>query len=833
MLKGEVQNTSHNPLQSRWLDRMLQDLRYALRVLAKSPAFTCITVLTLGLGIGANAALFSVVKGVLLNPLPFPDAGNLVALHESKPNFESGSISYVNFRDWQKDNHTFEAMAVARPSAYIMTGLGASEQILSEFVSEDFFPLLGVHPLIGRTFTRADEEVGAAPVVLISEGLWRRKFGASQEVLGKTITLDKRNYTIVGVIAAGFHLRIPAFRERDIYVPFGQWNNPLFLKRGAGLGVHGIGRLKQGVSVQQARADLATVTRNLGLAYPDTNQGVGAKVVPLKQTMVGGVQPILLTLFGAALCVLLIACVNVTNLSLARSSARAREFAVRAALGASRLRVLQQVLTESVLLGLAGGCLGAIIAAWATQAALTSMPLELPRSEEIRFDPQVLIFTAVISLVAGILFGLTPALKTSGIRVQVALKEAAPGLIGARYRAQRVFVVVEMALALVLLTSAGLMVRSLIRLWNVDPGFNPHNVLTYALTLPPSLASEGPQKMRAAIREYDDRVRSIPGISAASQTWGAIPMGGDDEQLFWIEGQPKPASDKDMSWAIDYIVEPDYLNVMGLRLLQGRFLREQDDESSRRVVVIDDVFKAKHFPGENPIGKHIFLNTDGTTAEIVGVVAHVKQWGLDTDDSQSVRAQLYLAGMQMPDSFLSMSPGGNVIVRAKNVSPDLFASIRESSQKKSEEVVFGAQTMHELIAQSVAERTFSMYLLAVFAALSLLLASVGIYGVISYVVGQRTREIGIRIAIGAQPLDVLWLVLGQAARMAGVGVALGFVIALGLTRLLSSLLFSVRATDPLTFVATALLLSLIALLGCYVPARRASRTDPMLALRYE
>ena len=817
------------------METVLQDLRYGFRMLTKSPGFTAVAVVTLALGIGANTSLFSVINGVLLSPLPFPQPDQLVTLHENKPNFEGGSLSYPNFRDWQKDNHTFSAIAVGRVYAFSLTGIGEAEQVGGEFVSSDFFPVLGVKPIIGRTFAPDEDQIGAGPVALISAGLWQSKFSSAPDILGKSITLDAKDYTIVGVIPANFHLVIPGFRDTKVYAPIGQWSNPLLLQRGAGLGIHGIGRLKPGVTIEQARADMEGVTRNLANTFPDTDKGVTAKLTPLKEQMIGDVRSFLLVLLAAVGFVLLIACVNVANLMLARSTSRTREFAVRAALGASQARVIRQLLTESILLALGGGGLGLLLAAWGTQAALGVLPAALPRAEQVGLDTQVLIFTAGISLLAGILFGLTPALKTSHPDLHETLKQGGRGASGTRHRTQGVFVVVEMALALVLLIGAGLTIRSLAKLWSVDPGFNPHNVLTFGLSLPPSMMGSKPDAIRAAFREFDDKLVSVPGVQAVSQTWGAVPLSGDDEQLFWLDGKPKPTHENDMNWAIDYIVEPDYLKAMGIPLLYGRFFTPQDNEHSPLVVVVDEVFAQKYFPNQNPIGKRINLNLFNQLAEIVGVVGHVKQWGLDTDAQQSLRSDLYIPCMQMPNEFVAMTASGSsVIVRAANGPVGLLDSIRHVSARMSnQQVIFGVQTMDSLISDSMASRRFSMILLALFAALALLLASVGIYGVISYVVGQRAHEIGVRMALGAQPRDILRLILGRGGKLAGLGVVVGLAAALGLTRLMTSMLYGVGATDPLTFSAVAILLTLIALAACYIPARRATRVDPVEALRYE
>jgi predicted permease len=814
---------------------LLDDLRYGLRMLRKNAGFTVVAVLTLALGIGANTALFSVVNGVLLNPLPFHDPDQLVALSESKPNFAQGSISYPNFRDWQKDNHTFSAMAIARANAFSLTGMGQAEQVNAEFVSSDFFPLLGVQPVLGRTFAPGEDQVGAGPVALISAGLWQRKFSGASDVLGKNLTLDGRDYTIVGVIPATFHLLAPSFRDSELYVPVGQWNNNWLLKRGAGLGIHGFGRLKPGVTIEQARADMNTVTHNLAVAYPDDDKGISANLVPLKHRMVGNVQPFLVLLLVAVGFVLLIACVNVANLLLARSTGRMREFAVRAALGATRTRVVRQLLTESVLLAMAGGALGLVLAAWGTRAALGVLPTALPRAEEIGLDARVLMFTIGISLIAGILFGFAPALKTSHPDLNATLKEGGRGTSAMRHRAQGVFVVTEMALALVLLIGAGLMIRSLTQLWKVDPGFSPDNVLTFGLSLPPAMMTASPDAIRSAFRQLDDKLASTPGVQAASLSWAAVPMSGDDEQLFWLDGQPKPANQNDMNWAINYVVEPDYLKVMGIPLQRGRFFTSQDNENSPLVTVVDEVFARKYFPNQDPIGKRIDVNNNDKPSEIIGVVGHVKQWGLDSDDKESLRAQFYFPCMQMPAGFIGMTPSGTtVLVRSTGAVPALLDSIRHTSeQMSSQQVIYAPQTMSEIISSSLAQQRFSMILLGAFAALALVLAGVGIYGVISYGVGQRTHEIGIRMALGAQPMHIVSLILRRGGMLALAGVALGLASALGLTRLMSSLLYGVRPTDPLTFAGVAVLLTLVALAACYIPARRATKVDPMVALRYE
>ncbi len=815
---------------------LLQDLRYALRQLGRSRGFTAVAVLTLALGIGVNSALFSVINGVLINPLPFPHPDQLVAIHENKPNFEGGSISYPNFRDWQKDNHSFSAIAVARTASFSLTGTGEAEQVKGEFVSSDFLAVLGVRPILGRSFAPDEDRVGGAPLVLVSEGFWKRKLEAGPDVLNRSLTLDGRNYSIVGVIPSSFHLLIPSFRDPAVYVPIGQWTNNLLLNRGAGLGIHGIGRLKPGVSLEQARADMRTVTEDLAAAYPDTDKGISAKLVLLKTQVVGSIQSSLLLLLAAVGFVLLIACVNVANLLLARSTGRAREFAIRIAMGATRARVLRQLLTESTLLALAGGALGLLLAHWETAALLGLLPAALPRAEEIGLDARVLLFTMTISLAAGLMFGLAPSLQASQPNLQQTLKEGGRSA-SARHHTQNIFVVAELAMALVLLIGAGLMIRSLTRLWSADPGFNPHHVLSFGLSLPPSMTTASMDAIRARFRDLDEKLASIPGVLDASMSWGAVPMDVDDEQLFWLEGQPTPASEHDMNWAVDYIVGPDYLKVMGIPLERGRFFNSQDDEHSRPVVVIDDVFARTYFPNQDAMGKRINLNNGRAQAEVVGIVGHVKQWGLDLDDSHSLRAQFYIPGMQMPDAFIAMTPSGSrELLRTDAAVPSstvLDAIRRNSQEMSSEQVLYGVRTMDDLISESLATRRFSMILLGIFAALALVLASIGIYGIISYLVERRTHEIGIRMALGADRGAVLRLVLGDGMKLALVGVSIGIAGSLALTRLMAKMLYGVSPSDPVTFLTIAALLLLIALAACYIPARRAMQVDPAIALRYD
>lgn len=817
------------------MHNFLDDLRYGMRMLARDPGFTIVAVLTLALGIGTNTAIFSVVNGVLLNPLPFPQADQLVTLHEKKPNFETGAIPYLNFVDWQNQNHTFSSIAISRGMVFILTGMGEAERLQGDFVSASFFRTLGVTPILGRDLTPEDDQFGAAPVTLISASLWKRKFGGAPDTVGKIITLGAKSCTIVGVMPASLNLRASSFQSGDVYAPITQWSNPALKNRMAALGLHGIGRLKPGITLGQAKSDLQNIAANLAAAYPDANRGTSASVLPLKQSMVGRVKPTLLVLLGAVGFVLLIACVNVANLLLARSTGRGREFAIRSALGASWSRMIRQLLTESTLLAFAGGGLGLLVTAWGTQAALELLPNALPRASEVGLDGMVLLFAAFTSMLVGILFGLIPALKSATPDLSTTLKEGGRGTTGARHGMHSAFVVVEMALALVLLVGAGLMIRTLARLWSVDTGFQSKNVLTFGVGFPPSLRTASPAAVRAYLRQLDSQIESTPNVVAVSISEGAFPMANEDDQSFWLEGQPKPAGQSEMPSALDYIVEPDYLKIMRIPLRRGRFFSTQDDEHSPAVVVVDDVLAAKYFPNQNPMGKR--LNIGDTKAEIIGVVGHVKQWGLDTDDANTLRAQIYFPFRQFPDELMpGVAAGVGVVVRTAGAPLGTVESIRRTLRDMNgEQVIFEVETMDEIISASLASRRFSMLLLGTFAALAVLLASVGIYGVNSYLVGQRTHEIGVRMALGAQRWEVLRLVIAQGARMALAGVGLGLVAALALSHLMKSysLLYGVSSNDPLTLVTLSLVLMIIALAACYIPARRATKVDPMVALRYE
>jgi putative ABC transport system permease protein len=807
---------------------MFHDMRYALRMLFKKPGFTIIVVLTLALGIGANAAIFSVVKGVLLNPLPFPHPEELVTFHQSKPNFDTGAIPYLNFVDLQRENQTFSAMAISRGAAYTLLGAGEAERVTARMVSADFFTVYGIKPALGRNFTAEDDRKGADPVAMISDRLWARKFNSASDLVDKNITLDDGSYRVIGILPASYKGTVA-----DVYVPIGAWASPALQSRTAALGIHGVGRMKPGVSVEQAQADLNRIMATLAEMYPQANKGHGSTVISLKERLVGDVQPVLLMLFAAVGLVLLIACVNVSNLMLARATGRTREFAIRAALGAGRWRLLRQSLIESTMLALVGGTAGLFIAAWGTTAAIKALPTALPRAEEISLDMRVLLFTLGISLLTGIIAGLAPALKTSQLRSSEALKESGRGASTTRARAQGAFVIAEMAMALVLLIGAGLLIRSLNALWNIDPGFKPDNVVTFSVTFPPSMRSANADASRAYMRDLSNRLNEIPGVSAASLTAAATPLVSEDDRYFWIDGQPKPTNSNDMHMALFYMVEPGYLEAMGVHLKKGRFFTNQDDERSMRVMVVDEKLAQQKFGTDDVIGKRLNMDDDGAY-EIVGVVGHVKQWSIDADDRE-LQAQMYVPLRAAPDAQVAGTGGLGVVLRAdSDINPTFLTSIRDVvQQQNNQNVISNTATMNETIADSLAQRRFAMIVLGAFAAAALLLASLGIYGVISYLVGQRTHELGIRVALGASRRQIFTLVLGHGLKMTLAGVVLGLVAAFGLTRLIRTMLYGVGATDPATFAIIAVLLTIVAVVACYLPARRATKVDPLTALRSE
>ena len=832
------------------MNTLFQDIRYSFRQLAKAPGFVFVAVLTLALGIGANTAIFSVVSGVVLNPLHFPHSDRLVSVFYDKPDFPRGSISYPAFLDWQRENHSFEGLAAYRDTDGTIRGSGPAENVRAQRISATFFSILGVKPILGRDFSAEDDRRGANATALISEGLWRRRFASDPNVIGKRLIVGDEVQTIIGVIPGSFHLNIQNFRDAELYEPIGAETDVAFFKRDSFWGTDAIGMLKPGVSLDQARQDMKHVNAGLAAAYPDIDAKIKANIMTVKEEMIGDIRPVLLVLLGAVGFVLLIACVNVANLLLARSTVRQREFSIRASLGAGQRRIVRQLLTESVLLSLTGGILGVALAKWGTVAALATVPTGgflpvIPRTDEIALDLKVFLFAFALSLLTGIFFGLAPAFKVSRASLGDMLKETARSISGHRSRAQSLLVIGEMAMALVLLVGAGLMLRTLMHLWQLSPGFDPHNVVKFGVSLPPSSATQTADAARAALRRTDADIRSVPGVESVSLSWGATPMESDNEKPFITEGQQPTSRQADLPLTLEYRVEPAYFQTMRLSLLRGRFLSDRDNEHSGRVAVIDEGFAKKYFAGQDPIGKHVSIFDFGSDPTqrvwnpftVVGVVGHIKQFGLSDDSSQRLQAELFRPAMQSSDAAIKDMPqGATVFARfGAPLTPEAaFQAIRKKLIAENDQIIISDDEDEEaVVSRSIASQRFSLALLGAFAGLALLLASIGIYGVLSYLVGQRTPEIGVRMALGAQRSDVMRMVLRDGARMTLIGAAVGIAAALGLTRLMASMLFGVKPTDPITFAGVAVVLSAIALFSCYLPARRASRVDPMVALRYE
>ena len=811
------------------MSAILQDLRFGLRMLAKNVGFTAVAVLTLALGIGANTAIFSVVNGVLLRPLPYSEPDRLVEIYERSAQISELSDSYLNFLDWEKSNRSFAGMAAYRGESFNLTSAGETEQIPGAVVTANFFSVLGVNPLEGRAITPDEDRQGASPVAMLSEGLWTRRFGRDAAILGKSVVLDGRAFTVVGIVPEDCQL----LGSAEVVTPIWQWGRRKMLEgRESHPGIRVVARLKAGVSVGQARADMENIAGNLAQTYPKTNEGLSTTVVPLKTDIVGEVRPMLLLLQAAVCFVLLIACANAANLFLARSVARRREVALRAALGASRARVIRQFLTESLLVSVAGGALGLLLASWGIAPLLAAVPGGLPRREAVGLDGSVLLFTLLVSLLTGILFGLAPALQSSRSDLRETLKEGGRSAVGGHHRTQSIFVVSEVALAVVLLAGAGLLIRTLQHLWDVNPGFDPQHVLTTRVSLSPTLPNDA-SSIRIAWRQLLGRVQSISGVKFAALTL-LIPMSGDSDNIPFSTSDQPPSLWTQMPVALTYFSTPGYLRTMGVPLLRGRDFTEQDSESSPKVVVIDEVLAEHFFPGQNPIGKQLRL-AGFAPAEIIGIAGHVKHWGLDSDDGAKIRDQVYFPFFQIPDSFMALAKTGLILVVRSDSSPlSALAAVRKQVMGPgSDQPVYDVSSMEQLVSGSVARRRFLRMVLVVFAGLALALAAIGIFGVISYSVSQRTHEIGIRVALGAKKRDVLRLVVGRGVVLTLVGVTIGAGAALGLTHFLAGMLYGVRPTDPVTYLLACLLLTGVALLASYLPVRRATRVDPMVALRYE
>jgi predicted permease len=813
-----------------------QNLRYAARSLRYTPGFTIAAVITLALGIGASTAVFSVVDGVLLHPVPFSDPDRLVALYGTyRPRFEKSSFSYPDFLDWQQQNRSFQAIAAWRTDLFTLTGRGQPEQLMGTMISAELLSILRVEPTRGRGFRREEDTLGAEPVVVIGEGFWKRRFASDPTIVGQDLTLNGRRYGVIGVMPSSVRLvNANGTFFNDVFVPIGQYDEATFRARGSQINTFGLGRLNPGVTPAQAQAEMDSIARNLEAAYPRENKGWGISVITLAEDIGGDRRTALFTLLGAVAFVLLIVCANVANLTLVRVSRRAHDLAVRMSLGANRRHVITQLLTESVLLSAVGAAGGVILAAWGTQAVLGVLPAALPAMSDIGLNWRVLTFALSLSLVTTVLVGVAPAFRAVDRDLKATLDHRGRGTT-LSYKSQRVVVIAQVALTLVLLVGAGLMLRSLQRLWSVNPGFEPQNLLTFYTSLSAD-RSATPERVRAALRELEDRVSSVPGVESTSIVTSSLPLAGHSTTTaFFRDGQPRPAAISELPLAVFQAVGVPHFRTMEIPFVRGRSFTASDDMRAPRVVIIDDQLARSVFGDSNPIGQRLRSGLFREGAEVVGVVGHVKHWGLDTDANATVRLQMYVPHAQLPDLFAQAASNiFAVVVRSTTPPARLLPAIKTAiSGFDSTQAIHTERLYADVIGTTLAPRRFSLAVLGVFAAVALLLSMVGIYGVLSYLVSQRTREIGVRVALGAGRLDVLSLILSEGGRVAIMGIGVGVALSLGMTRFIQGSLFDVSATDPLTLTAVAVLLLGVMLAACYVPASRAVRIDPAVALRAE
>jgi putative ABC transport system permease protein len=808
-----------------------QDVRYGLRMLWKSPGFTLVTVLALALGIGANTAIFSVVNTVLLRPLPFPNGERIVFMGEWSQQIPEMSVSYPNFADWRDQNTVFEQIAAFRNSNYVLTGVGEPERLDGRQVSAAFFPVLGVSPALGRNFSPQEDKPGGNPVALISHGFWQRRLGSDPTVVNKPLLLNGENYTVIGVLPQTFEWQSPV----DVFVPVGL-HADRFMDRDSHPGMYVLGLLKPGVSVEQSRTEMKAIAARLAEQYPKTNAGNSVALQSLQDQAVQDIRPALLILLAAVGFVLLIACANVANLLLARAASRSKEIAIRTALGAGRMRIIRQLLTESLLLSLLGGLLGLLFAMWGIDALLSAIPDDVPRLlvAHIGLNGRVLAFTLGISVLTGLLFGLAPALQASKSNLNESLKEGgrSGSAGGSHQRVRNVLVVIEVGVSLLLLVGAGLLIQSFMRLQQTDLGFDPANVLTLRVPLPEARYKENAQ-VANFWEELEKRVSALPGVESVGITRG-LPMNGGIESGITVEGQ-EVVDKKDITIAVNLFTSAKYFNTMNIPLLSGRYFTEQDTKDSQPVVLIDEMLATRFFPNTDPVGKRLKMGTADNQApwmQIVGVLKHVKHYS----PNEKPRVEIFTPYKQVnPQFFAAATRSMWLAVKTHLADPtSLTAAIRnEVQQIDKDQPISNVDTMENIVAATVAPQKFATWLLGLFAAVAMLLAAIGIYGVMAYSVTQRTHEIGIRMALGAGQRDVLRMVVGQGMKLALIGVACGLAGAFAATRLMTSLLFGVSATDPLTYGGVAVLLAAVALFACLIPARKATKVDPMIALRYE
>ncbi|MFZ0211800.1 MAG: ABC transporter permease [Candidatus Acidiferrales bacterium] len=824
-----LREVSHESWGWAWLEHLAQDLRFAFRMFAKNPGFMAIAVLTLALGIGANTAIFSFVYGVLLQPLPYQNPSQLIVLNETTPKVGSVSVSYPNFLDWRTQSHAFSQMAAVHSVGFNLAGVSQPESISGDAVSPNFLSMMGVRPFLGRDFDPSEEKPGAAPVVLLSYQLWQSHFAGDRNAIGRTITLDGRSFTIVGILPPNY--RAPD--KTDVLEPIGTWatSNPEATDRGDRGDMAVIGRLAPEETLARAHTEMQGIAAQLAAEYPASNDQFGVALQSIRDAFVGDVRPAVLVLFAAVMFVLLIACANVANLFLVRGAARTKEIALRTAFGASRSRIIRQMLTESFALALLGGVLGLVFAIGGIHAMTRLIPMDMLSGAVVNLNSAVLLFAGGVVVLAAFIFGLAPALHATKPDIQTELKEGGrTASAGApQNRLRGVLAIAEISLALILLVGAGLMMKSLYNLMNVNPGFRPDRVLTMEMDLRTQQYSKDPAILNFW-QQTLDRVRALPGVESAA-VGTVVPLTDSHSRGdITIEGMPLPRPG-DFPHPDYHDVSSEYVRTLGIPLLRGRTFTDADNESSQLVGMINQKLARQYFPNEDPVGKRFMFGHPDATGKkppkwitIVGEVGDTKLYGL----ANPARLEVYVPFRQDASSDM------NLLVKSAVDPTALISSIRAVvGSIDRDQPIFAISTMNQLRNDSIRTRRITLILLGAFSGLALILAAIGIYGVISYSVAQRTHEIGIRMALGAQRGDVLRMVLKQGVRIALAGVAIGFAVSIGLTRLMSSLLFSVGADDPATFAGAAVLLALVALLACYIPARRALRVDPVIALRYE
>jgi len=799
---------------------LLQDLRYGLRVLIKKPGFTAVAVLTLALGIGATTAIFSIVNSVLLRPLPYRKPDQLMVLFGKFGEDSRDTLSYPDFKDYQEQNQVLESIAAFQSQSVNLTGGDQPDRVRGGFVSADYFKVFNLEATLGRTFAKGEDQPGGERVVVVSEGLWQRRLNSDPKLDGKTLILNGEPYSVIGVLPQKF--QPPLDPDIEVWMPAPRY--PGFQPSRAARYLWGVGRIKSGVSLAQAQAEIGTIAKRIAEAYPNENAGRGVELISMQELLIREIRPALLVLLGAVALILLIACANVANLLLARGAARQKEMAVRAALGAGRWRLARQLLTETLLLSLLGGGLGLLLAVWGVDALLALNPNALPGNRTVNVDGQVFLFAFAISILTGILFGLVPALQLAKPELHPMLKEGGrtTGEGAGWQRVRGLFVISQVALSLMLLIGGGLLIKSFYRLIQVDPGFKPENLLTMEYRLPRNKYRERGEQWNFH-RQVVERLKEVPGVKSAALIRG-LPLTGNGGSVgIVLPGQALPPKGKEPQVSFN-TATLEYFETIGIPFIKGRLFTDQDQGDAPMVFLINQTMARKFWPGEDPIGKQIQIPEDNLDGTIIGVVGDAKHYWL----SEEQQPQIYASYSQMPGLFAT------IVVKTAVEPMSLSTAVREAVWRvDKDQPMWKVRTVEYLLDWNVADKRFVMLLMSIFAGLALALTVIGLYGVISYAVSQRTHEIGIRMALGAQAGDIFRMVLRQGIKLILIGTVIGLIAAFSLTRLLASLLYAISATDPVVYVSLSLLLAGIALLACYIPARRATRVDPMIALRYE